>query len=129
MGTIVPRKRKDGSTASPAQILVKRSGAIVHREAQTFDRKQAAKVWLARRETELRVPGALEKPRDPPLRDVIDQYIETSRRAIGRAGGGVLRTIKTHDIADLPVQRGHECRRCIVRTVFAPSSRRRSRTT
>ena len=102
MGTIIPRKRKDGSTGYTAQILVKRSGAIVHREAQTFDRKQAAKVWLARRETELRVPGALEKPRDPPLRDVIDQYIETSRRAIGRTKAQVLRTIKTHDIADLP---------------------------
>ena len=101
MGTIVPRKRKDGSVGYTAQILVKRRGAIVHREAQTFDRKQAANAWLARRETELREPGALEKPKDPLLSEVIDQYVATSRRAIGRTKAQVLRTIKTHNIAEL----------------------------
>ncbi len=101
MGTIVSRKRKDGTLGHTAQILVKRAGAIVHREAQTFDRKQAAKAWLSRRETELREPGALEKPADPPLADVIDKYISTSRRAIGRTKAQVLRTIKAHDIAEL----------------------------
>jgi integrase len=101
MGTIVQRKRKDGSTGYTAQILIKQRGAIVHREAQTFDRKQAAKTWLARRETELRVPGAMEKPKDPPLGELIDQYIDTSRRAIGRTKAQVLRTIKSHTIAEL----------------------------
>jgi len=42
MGTIIARKRKDGTTAHLAQLLMKRSGAIVHRESRTFDRKQAA---------------------------------------------------------------------------------------
>ena len=101
MGTIVSRKRKDGTLGHTAQILVKRAGAIVHREAQTFDRKQAAKAWLSRRETELREPGALEKPADPSLAHVIDKYITTSRRAIGRTKAQVLRTIKAHDIAEL----------------------------
>jgi integrase len=102
MGTIVQRKRKDGSTGYTAQILVKRRGAIVHREAQTFDRKQAAKAWLSRRETELREPGALEKPDDPLLGEVIDRYIEESRKKIGRTKAQVLRTIKKHDIVELP---------------------------
>jgi integrase len=102
MGTIIPRKRKDGTVGYTAQIVVKRNGATVHREAQTFDRKQAAKVWLARRETELREPGALEKAPDPPLADVIDRYIAESRRQIGRTKAQVLRTIKTHHIASLP---------------------------
>jgi hypothetical protein len=42
MGTIIARKRKDGTTAHLAQLLIKRDGAIVHRESRTFDRKQAA---------------------------------------------------------------------------------------
>ena len=53
MGTIIGRTRKDGTTAYVAQILLKRKGQIVHRESQTFDRKQAARAWLARRETEI----------------------------------------------------------------------------
>jgi hypothetical protein len=36
MGTIIGRTRKDGSKAFAAQILIKKGGAIVHREAQTF---------------------------------------------------------------------------------------------
>jgi hypothetical protein len=49
MGTIVARKRKDGSTGYTAQILRKKSGKIIHREAETFDRRQAAAAWLKRR--------------------------------------------------------------------------------
>jgi len=51
VGSIIGRTRKDGTTAYLAQILIKRKNKIVHREHQTFDRKQAAKAWLARRET------------------------------------------------------------------------------
>jgi hypothetical protein len=67
MGTIIGRSRKDGTAAYLAQILLKRKGQIVHREAQTFDRKQAAKAWLSRRETELSEPGVLEKKTDVNL--------------------------------------------------------------
>ena len=101
MGTIIPRKRKDGTVGFTAQIVVKRSGAIVHREAQTFDRKQAARAWLSRRETELAQPGALERRPDPTLSEVIDRYISESRRRIGRTKAQVLRTIKTYDIAEM----------------------------
>src|SRR5690348_12719909 len=45
MGTIIGRTRKDGSKAFTAQIVIKKGGAIVHREAETFDRKQAANAW------------------------------------------------------------------------------------
>ena len=101
MGTIVARKRKDGSTGYTAQILIKRKGAILHREALTFDRQQAAKAWLARRETELARPGALERRPDPSLGEVIDRYIAESKKEIGRTKAQVLRTIKTYDIAEL----------------------------
>jgi integrase len=103
MGTIVPRKRNDGSTAYMAQVRVKKQGKVIHTETKTFDRKQAANAWIARRETELRQPGAIERlhVNDPPLSAVIDQYIAESKRDIGRTKAQVLRTIKTHDIANM----------------------------
>ena len=60
MGTITARKRKDGTVGYLAQIVIKRKSKVVHREALTFDRRQAANAWLKRRETELAVPGALD---------------------------------------------------------------------
>ena len=65
MGTIIARKRKDGSTGYLAQVLKKQGGRIVHREAKTFHRKQAAVAWLAKRETELAEPGGIERARAP----------------------------------------------------------------
>ncbi|MFG1370748.1 tyrosine-type recombinase/integrase [Xanthobacter oligotrophicus] len=101
MGTIIPRQRKDGSTAYQAQIVVKRSGEIVHREQMTFDRRNAAVVWLEQREKALAVPGALEAARapDPTLGEVIDRYVRESRREIGRTKAQVLNTIKGFPIA------------------------------
>jgi integrase len=106
MGTITTRERDDGSPAYRAQIRLKVKGKIVHQETQTFDRKQAAAAWMARRETELREPGALERVRsadtDPPLREAIDLYIKENERAIGRTKSQVLRSIKSsYEIADM----------------------------
>lgn len=86
MGTIVQRKRGDGTVGYMAQVRVKQQGKVVHAETKTFDRKQAASAWLARRETELREPGALERIKavDPSLAAVIDRYIAELKRDIGR---------------------------------------------
>src|ERR1039457_7366210 len=65
MGAVIARGRKDGTTSYLAQITIKRKGKIAHREAQTFERKQAANAWLDRRGTEVaqpRAPGKLGKP-------------------------------------------------------------------
>ena len=103
MGSIIPRKRKDGSTGYHAQVTIKRSGKIVHRETRTFDRRQAASAWLEKRETELAKPGAVERQNvpDPKLSAVIDRYIEESVKEIGRTKAQVLATIKNFDVADL----------------------------
>ena len=105
MGHIVARKRQGGSTGYTAQIVLKKDGKVVHREAQTFDRRQAANAWMVRREGELSKPGAIDRERlkdsDPRLGDVIDKYIAKSQRQIGRTKAQVLRTIKTYDIADI----------------------------
>lgn len=101
LGTIIPRQRKDGSTAYQAQIVIKRAGTIVHREQMTFDRRNAAAVWLEQREKALAVPGAIEAERapDPTLGEVIDRYVRESRRKIGRTKAQVLEAIKGFPIA------------------------------
>ena len=61
MGTIVSRKRADGSRGHTAQIVIKRNGMIVPREAETFDRHADAVRWLRDRESALDKPGTLER--------------------------------------------------------------------
>lgn len=101
MGTIAVRKSKSGKRAYQAQVLIKRDGKIVHREAQTFERRQAASAWLEKRETELSRPGGVERANaiDPTLEEVIDRYIDESLRKIGRTKAQVLRTLKAMAIA------------------------------
>src|SRR4051812_29429585 len=103
MGTILARKRKDGSTGYTAQILRKKQGAIILREAKTFDRRQAAGAWLKRRETELSEPGAIDRAKLPErsLAHAIDRYIAESRKVIGKTKAQVLTSIKRHDIASM----------------------------
>jgi integrase len=98
MGTIQTRKRKDGSVGYTATVRVKRGGVIVHRENATFDREAAANAWMKKRETELAQPGALDKPDDPPLADVIDTYNREKLKAHGKTKAQVLRTIKASSL-------------------------------
>ncbi len=103
MGTILERKRKDGSTGYHAQIVIKRDGEV-HRETKTFDRRPAAAAWIRKREDELSRPGALKtaKGEDPTLGAVIDRYIRESRKSLGRTKAQVLGAIKQHEIAEKP---------------------------
>ncbi len=100
MGTIIGRTRKDGSKAFTAQIVIKQGGVIVHREAQTFDRKQAANAWIVKREAELKSPGGLERKEDPTLAAVIDRYIEESRNPVSGTKAQVLKTVKNSDLGE-----------------------------
>jgi integrase len=103
MGTILERKRRDGTTGYHAQISVQRDG-VAHRETKTFDRRPAAAAWIKKREKELTAPGAIERQRanDPTLGDAIDRYIRESAREIGRTKAQVLRSIKAFEIAERP---------------------------
>jgi hypothetical protein len=49
MGTIMPRRRRDGTIGYTAVIRLKRSGKVILTETQTFDRKPAAATWLKKR--------------------------------------------------------------------------------
>lgn len=100
MGTIIERTRKDGSRAFTAQIVIKQGGKIVHRESETFDRKQAANAWIVKREAELKAPGGLEKKEDPPLSAVIDRYITESKNMVSGTKAQVLKLIKNSDLGE-----------------------------
>ncbi|PJI44184.1 MAG: integrase [Rhizobium sp.] len=102
MGTITARKRKDGSTGYTAQIVRKKDGKIVLREAKTFDGKREANSWIVFREAELDKPGGIERATrtTTTLADAIDAY--TSRVTdIGRTKAQCLKSIKDYRIASM----------------------------
>lgn len=107
MGTIVARKRKDGTTAFLAKISVNQGGKIAHRESKTFDRRPAAAAWLSKREAELKLPGEIDRAKTAvvSLADAIDKYTTESVREIGKTKAQVLQTIKRHSIADMACNR------------------------
>lgn len=93
MGTIVPRKQKDGTTRYRAQIRIKDKGKIIHNESRTFSKEAMAKEWLRRREGELEKPGAIEqaKHKGVTLADLIGRYL---KEIVGLGNFG--RTKKKH---------------------------------
>ena len=84
-----------------AQIVIKKGGAIVHRESQSFDRRQAADAWIVKREDELKRPGGLERKENPPLSAVIDRYIAESKNLVLGTKAQVLKTIRNSDLGEL----------------------------
>lgn len=108
MGTIIKRRRKNGTIAWLAQISVMRQGKVLLRESQTFERRSTAAAWIENREEALAQPGALDtlkaQPkarRTPTLGDAIDRYVSESNKQIGRTKTQVLKSIKTFDISDM----------------------------
>lgn len=103
MGTIVERKRQNGSVGYTAQIRIMRDGKSVHSEARTFEKRRAAQTWMKRREAELAEPDGLTKAKHGgiTLADAIDRYIKESVREMGRTKAQVLKAIKTYDIAEM----------------------------
>jgi integrase len=102
MGSIIPRKRKDGRTAYLAQIVIKEAGRILHRENRTFQARREAAGWIARREDELTsgdLPDKLPPVNDPTLAEVIERYIGESLRQMGRTKAQVLRAIMADKIS------------------------------
>jgi hypothetical protein len=100
MGTIIGRTRKDGSKAFTAQIVIKKGGVIAHREAETFDRKQAANAWIVKREAELKRPDGLLPKENPTLAAVIDRYIKESRNPVAGTRAQVYKAIKKSDLGE-----------------------------
>lgn len=104
MGSIAERKRRDGTIGFTAQIVIKRGRAVVHSEAQTFDRRPAASRWIKDREAELKSPGGMERAKQAKgnvkLSVAINRYIAESTKAAGRNKTRVLKLILTYPIAE-----------------------------
>jgi integrase len=96
VGTVLTRRRKDGTPAYTGQVRIKRSGKIVHTEASTFDRKREALAWIKQREAALSVSSFSH---EPTLADVIQRYISEMKRPMGKTKAQVLRTISQAPIA------------------------------
>lgn len=101
MGSIIGRTRKDGSKGYTAQITLKKGGATIHREAQTFDRRQAANAWMVKREAELKKPSGLEHKENPTLSAVIERYIDESKNVVLGTKAQVLKTIQNSSLGHL----------------------------
>ena len=101
--SILERPRKDGTTSFRAQVRVFTGKKLTYSEAQTFDRRPAAETWLELRKKELSKPDAMKrvKNEDPPLGEIIDKYIGSHKKAIGKTKSQVLDTIKKYDIANM----------------------------
>jgi len=100
MATITPRKRADGSMSYRASIRLKKDGAIVHQEAQTFDQRRMAEAWAKKREVELQAPGAIAKARGgPTVGDLVDWYVEEYGKGFRRTKMATLLQLGNSDLA------------------------------
>ena len=97
MGTITVRKRRDGSTGYTAQIRIMQKGVTVYQESQTFDRKATAQAWIKRVETEMSVPGAIEKANRSgvTVKEMIERYLleYEKLRPLGKTKRATLKAI------------------------------------
>ena len=88
MGTIIERKRADGSTAYLARVTVKNKGKVIFQQFQNFDRRPAAEGWVRQLEKTVKQPGGIElvqgQAKARTLRDAIDIYLKESGEKIGR---------------------------------------------
>jgi integrase len=107
MGTISARKKANGLVSYTAQIRIKRGGKVVYSEAETFNKKQNATLWLRNRETDLDKPGALDhaiaskkSQTGVTLGEAIKRYVREMSH-IGRTKSQVLDAIGKDDIAEL----------------------------
>ncbi|GAB4068287.1 site-specific integrase [Ancylobacter sonchi] len=99
MGSILARRRSDGTVGYTAQIVRKRGKEFLHREAKTFDKEREAKAWLRWREAQLDRPGGLTPVPKATLAEAIDRYLKETTKAPGKTKAQVLRTIKTLPLA------------------------------
>lgn len=88
LGSIIDRKKKDGTVAYMAQIMILRDRKIVFVENRTFECHPAANAWLRKLEAEPAQPGALasarleKRPSSNPLRKMSALVMFSTRRLV-----------------------------------------------
>lgn len=105
MATIRARQKADGSVSYTAQIRIKKNGAQVYQESQTFARRKAAEAWAKRRESELAAPGAIERETriGVTLREMIERYLaeHDKTRPFGKTKETTLRRLAAGHLGEL----------------------------
>jgi integrase len=105
MATIRARQKADGSLSYTAQIRIKKNGAQVYQESQTFARRKAAEAWAKRRESELAAPGAIERETrvGVTLREMIERYLaeHDKTRPFGKTKETTLRRLAAGHLGEL----------------------------
>lgn len=74
MGTIVERKKRDGTSSFTAQIRKTENGRLIYNATQTFHRRKQAEVWIVQREAEFE-KGLLSRPTSVTFAELIDRYL------------------------------------------------------
>ncbi|SHK32594.1 site-specific integrase [Paraburkholderia terricola] len=127
MGTITPRENKDGSTSYKAQVRVRKGGKVLHQETKTFERRQAAQIWIKQREAALSHADGLKAAlqENPPVKEMIKRYIaelgkpldRTKRMILNQISGSTLGEVKAAQLESADIV-------AYMRTVeVAPSTR------
>jgi len=103
MGTILSRRRKNGSIGYTAVIRIKRDGKQIHSEAETLDRRQLAVEWMRRREAEFDQQRARGEPigRAPTLDELLEWYSQDIKEHTpwGRTKEADLKRLRGYDLA------------------------------
>jgi len=106
MGTITKRKRADGSIAYRYEIRIKHKGEIIYQESETFDQRQMAKEWGAKREEKLKAPGGIQTARSTHnIEHIINWYVEVYGNGFGRTKLSHLKFLKKCPLAKLSALR------------------------
>lgn len=108
MGTILARKKKDGSRSYTAVIRKKKGGKVVLTLTETFAKEQAAKRWLKTTERDLRANGAVDRAVAARHRttwsDVIQAYCDASPDGFGKTKSANLAYLQRLDFGSIPVE-------------------------
>ena len=103
MGSILSRRRKNGSLGYTAIIRLKRDGKTVVSESATFDRRQLANEWMRRRESELDQQRARGEPlgKGSTVAELLTWYGESIKELTpwGRTKEADLRRLAGYDIS------------------------------
>ena len=103
MGTITPRENKDGSTSYKAQVRVRKGNKVLHQETKTFERRQAAQIWIKQREVALSHADGLKAAlqENPPVREMIRQYVEELGKPLDRTKKMILKQISSSTLGEI----------------------------
>ena len=104
MATITKRTKANGSIVYKAEIVIKKDGVIIHREAKTFDKTKLAKDWSIRREVELQNTDVYAKKAYLSIGTLIDEYIE-SFSPEGRTKKSDLKGLRRRDICRIDIHK------------------------